>query len=206
MGSIMDLKNLLDEEINLILSSDYEIVVSETVFVPTVDDPLITYPNLKTMQQKVKLIETCVLYIDIRRSTELNLTHRKETVTKLYSAFIRSMVKAAEHYGGKVRGIIGDRVMVVFDFYQCCTNALNTAILMHSISEYLLNKHFKKMKSNAGSASITEKCWFLKTESLSMVLKISPINRSFGSEDPQMWPLNLRMQRIKQPPYLKKKQ
>lgn len=52
MGSIMDLKNLLDEEINLILSSDYEIVVSETMFVPTIDDSLITYPNLETMQQK----------------------------------------------------------------------------------------------------------------------------------------------------------
>lgn len=105
MGSIMDLKNLLDEEINLILSSDYEIAVSETVFVPTIDDPLITYPNLESMQQKVKLIETCVLYIDIRRSTELNLTHRRETVIKLYSAFIRSMVKAAKHYGGSLEGL-----------------------------------------------------------------------------------------------------
>ncbi|GAS84922.1 adenylate/guanylate cyclase domain-containing protein [Paenibacillus amylolyticus] len=150
MGSIMDLKKSLDEEIELILSSDYEIVVTNTMFVPTVDDLLITYPNLETMQQKVKLIETCVLYIDIRRSTELNLTHRKEIVTKLYSAFIRSMVKAAEQYGGKVRGIVGDRVMVVFDFYQCCTNALNTAILMHSISEYLLNKHFNKNDIKCG--------------------------------------------------------
>ncbi|MEK3864989.1 adenylate/guanylate cyclase domain-containing protein [Paenibacillus sp. FSL H7-0716] len=150
MGSIIDLKNLLDEEIELILSTDYEIVVTETMFVPTIDDSLITYPNLETMQQKVKLIETCVLYIDIRRSTELNLTHRKETVTKLYSAFIRSMVKAAEQYGGKVRGIVGDRVMVVFDSYQCCTNALNTAILMHSISEYLLNKHFNKNDIQCG--------------------------------------------------------
>lgn len=150
MGNLDDLKNLLDEEIELILSTAYDIVVTETMFVPMVDDPMITYPNLETMQQKVKLIETCVLYIDIRRSTELNLTHRKETVTKLYAAFIRSMVKAAEQYGGKVRGIVGDRVMVVFDSYQCCTNALNTAILMHSISEYLLNKHFNKNEIKCG--------------------------------------------------------
>lgn len=150
MGNIIDFKKILDDEIELILSSDYEIVVTETQFVPTVDDPLITYPNLQTMQQKVKLIETCVLYIDIRRSTEINLTHHKETVTKLYSAFVRSMVKAAKYYGGKVRGIIGDRVMVVFNSFHCCTNAINTAILMHSISEYLLNKHFTRNSIKCG--------------------------------------------------------
>jgi class 3 adenylate cyclase len=40
--------------------------------------------------QGTKLIDTCVLYIDIRRSTDLNLSHKPVTVAKLYSAFVRS--------------------------------------------------------------------------------------------------------------------
>ena len=58
-----------------------------------------------------KTITTCVLYIDIRKSTELNLKHKPETLTKLYAAFMRSMIKAAQHYEGKVRNIIGDRIV-----------------------------------------------------------------------------------------------
>lgn len=148
--ALKDLRNMLDEEIKLILSSEFKVTITETEIVPSIDDPNITYPNLMTKEQKCKLIETCVLYIDIRRSTELNLTHRRETVTKLYSAFIRSMVKAAEEYGGKVRGIVGDRVMVVFDKHMCFKNAANTAILMNSISQYLLNKHFDKNEFKCG--------------------------------------------------------
>ncbi len=102
------------------------------------------------MRQSSKLIETCVLYIDIRRSTELNLTHRKATVAKLYSVFARSMTRAARFYGGHVRGIIGDRVMVVFDKENCFKNAVYTSILMNSIANYVINRHFKKNEVQCG--------------------------------------------------------
>jgi adenylate cyclase len=137
-----EFRDSLSEEIQGITSSDFTVVITETDEVPSVDDPDITYPNLITKQQKCKLIETCVLYIDIRRSTNLSFSHRRSTLTKLYSSFARAMARCGSYYGGKVRSIIGDRLMVIFDAENCFTNAVNTAILMNSVSKHLLDKHF----------------------------------------------------------------
>ncbi len=137
-----DFRDSVSEEIQGITSSDFEVVITETDVVPEVNDPNITYPNLVVKQQKCKLIETCVLYIDIRKSTDLSFSHKRSTLTKLYSSFTRVMARCGGYYGGKVRGIVGDRLMVIFDKEACFTNAVNTAILMNSVSKYLLDKHF----------------------------------------------------------------
>jgi adenylate cyclase len=137
-----EFRDSLSEEIQGVTSSDFTVVITETDMVPNVDDPDITYPNLVTKQQKCKLIETCVLYIDIRRSTNLSFSHRRDTLTKLYSSFSRAMARCGGYFGGKVRSIIGDRLMVIFDTEDCFTKAVNTAILMNSVSKYLLNEHF----------------------------------------------------------------
>lgn len=141
----MNLKGFHDSltgEIQAILSSDFTISVTETETIPNVDDPGITYPNFVTKIQKCKLIETCVLYVDIRKSTDLNLSHRRNTLAKLYSSFVRVMVRCGEYFSGKVRNIVGDRVMVLFDKANCFINAVNTAILMNSVCQYVLNKTF----------------------------------------------------------------
>lgn len=145
-----DFQDSLSEEIQGITSSDFDIVITETDVVPTVDDPDITYPNLVTKQQKCKLIETCVLYIDIRKSTDLSFSHRRSTLTKLYSSFARAMARCGGYYGGKVRGIVGDRLMVIFNKEGCFSNAVNTAILMNSVSKYLLDKHFANAEIRCG--------------------------------------------------------
>jgi len=137
-----DLRDSLSEEIKGITSSDFTVVITETDVVPNIDDPDITYPNLVTKRQKCKLIDTCVLYIDIRRSTDLSFSHRRSTLTKLYSSFARAMARCGGYYGGKVRSIIGDRVMVIFDKEDCFIKAVDTAIIMNSVSKYLLDKHF----------------------------------------------------------------
>jgi hypothetical protein len=118
-----------------------EITATETV--PYANDPKITFPNLDTAKMGCKLIDTCVLYIDMRRSTELNLRLRPQTVAKLYSAFVRTMTRCARYYGGHVRGIIGDRVMVLFDVDGAFNSAMECAVLMNSAAKYVLNKHFK---------------------------------------------------------------
>lgn len=133
----------LAEEISEILSSEFEVVVTKTERVPHSDDPTITFPNLDTKTQGAKLINSCVLYIDIRRSTELNMSHRPITVAKLYSSFIRAMTRVARYYNGHVRGIIGDRVMVVFDRTDAFTNSVHCAIAMNTVSTYLINRHFR---------------------------------------------------------------
>jgi adenylate cyclase len=150
MGKMEDFRDLIKEEVQGIVDSEFKVTFMETKTVPSIDDPDITYPNLVTKEQKCKLIETCVLYIDIRKSTDLNLSHRRETMAKLYSSFGRAMAKTGGYYGGKVRNIIGDRVMVVFDSDNCFTNAVNTAILMNSVSTYILDKKFPHNEVKCG--------------------------------------------------------
>jgi adenylate cyclase len=60
------------------------------------------------------------------------------------------MTRVARYYGGHVRGIIGDRVMVVFDKKDCFEDAVNTAVLMNSVAKHILNKHFKKNEIQCG--------------------------------------------------------
>jgi adenylate cyclase len=149
----MNLKELAKDiatEVEAILSNNFGIEVTNTVSVPHSDDQAITFPNLDQMRQGCKIIETCVLYIDIRRSTELNLQHRPKTVSRLYSSFVRAMVRCAEQYGGHVRGIIGDRVMVVFDASNCFTNAVHTAQAMNTVSNHIINKRFKNGEVSCG--------------------------------------------------------
>lgn len=131
------------DEVETILSSDFDIDVTETKSVPHSDDPAITFPNLDDETQGVKLLNTTVLYVDMRRSTELSLRHRKHTVAKLYSAFVRAMTRCASWYGGEVRGIIGDRVMILFESKNCFGAAVDTAELMLSVCHYIINKHFR---------------------------------------------------------------
>ena len=111
---------------------------------PHASDSAITFPDVTTKTQGAKLIDTCVLYIDIRRSTELNFSHKPRTVAKLYTAFVRAMTRVARHFGGHVRGIIGDRVMVIFDSVDCYTSAVKCAIAMNTVSRYIVNKHFTR--------------------------------------------------------------
>lgn len=148
--SLDDLRKSIEEEIQGMLSSDFKIEITETTTVPSLDDIGITYPNFVTGIQKCKLIETCVLYIDLRKSTDLNLSHRRDTMSKLYSTFIRSIMKAATQYNGKVRNVVGDRVMVLFDSAECFGNAYKTAVLLNSVVAKLLNKHFINNEIKAG--------------------------------------------------------
>ena len=150
MSKMSDLRDELSDEVGTILAKDFAVTATNTKVVPHSSDGAITFPNLDAKTQACKLIDTCVLYIDIRRSTELSITHKPKTVARLYSAFVRAMTKCARHYGGHVRGIIGDRVMVVFDCDDCFANAVNCAILMNSASKFVINKYFTRNEVQCG--------------------------------------------------------
>jgi adenylate cyclase len=140
--NIEDLKKQIEDDVKTIYSTDFEVIIKDTDQVPYVDHPDLTFPDLKNKQVKCLRLETCVLFIDIRKSTELNLTKRPVTLSKLYSSFISSMARIAHYFNGKVRNIVGDRLMVVYDKELCFRNAVKTAIGMYSVVEYVLNKHF----------------------------------------------------------------
>lgn len=141
--AIKDILDTLDDEVSTIHSSDFNIEITKTNYVPTDTDSSLTFENFDGKYKKVKTIETCVLFVDIRKSTQLNLQHYPQTIAKLYSSFIRAMIKAAENFNGKIRNIVGDRVMVVFDNLNCFTEAVHTAFLMNTISQKIINKRFK---------------------------------------------------------------
>lgn len=148
--SLEKLIETLEDDIKTIVSSEFTVTINDTTTVPTIDSQNITYPNLDAKIIKAKRIETCVLFIDMRKSTELNLQHKPETLTKLYAAFMRGMVKAAQHFNGKVRNIIGDRVMVVFDTKEAVKDAINTAMVLNSVGIYIIDKHFKHNEISFG--------------------------------------------------------
>lgn len=147
---LKDLRAEIDDEVSTLLSSDFAIEVTNTQYVPSAGDAAITFPDVTARSQGTKLIETCVLYIDIRRSTELSFKHHAHTVARLYTAFVRAMTRVARYHGGHVRGIIGDRVMVIFDRDKCFTNAVNCAIAMNSVATYVINKRFKANEVECG--------------------------------------------------------
>lgn len=163
MTTLPELSVELSDEVGTILAEDFLITTITTQVVPHSSDAAITFPNLDGKTQACKLIDTCVLYIDIRRSTELSITYRAKTVAKLYSAFVRAMTKCARHFGGHVRGIIGDRVMVIFDCDDCFRKAVDCAILMNSTAQYVINKHFTRTEVQCGIGIDTGKMLVTKT-------------------------------------------
>lgn len=146
----IELKEELNEEISAIHSSDFELEISESTMVPNHSDSQLTYSNFDSKIKKVKRVKTSILFIDIRKSTEISLKNSPETMAKLYSSFTRSMIRVAEFHGGKVRNIIGDRVMVVFDWAKCGEQSVNTAISMNEIITELINKKFTEARVSCG--------------------------------------------------------
>jgi adenylate cyclase len=140
--NIPEFRNDVADEVSTILNASFSINVTDTNAVPHSDDGAITFPNLDEKTQGVKIVETAVLYVDMRRSTQLSLQHHPHTVAKLYSAFVRAMTRCAEMFGGEVRGIIGDRVMILFEKTNCFENAVNTAVLINSVCRFVINRHF----------------------------------------------------------------
>ncbi len=142
----MSLNQLLldiNDESKTILSPAFTTDVTQAYILPSVDDQDITFENFDDKTKKVKWVETCVLHIDLRQSTQLNLEQNPQTLAKLYSCFIRGTIKCAEYWGGKVRNIAGDRVMILFDPKDCFKNAVNAAILLHTFSKFILRHHFR---------------------------------------------------------------
>jgi class 3 adenylate cyclase len=119
---------------------DHDIESSKTFHVPGRDDPGLTFG--RNQVKRGKLIETCVLFIDIRNSTAMSrsLKRDKAKLGKIYSAFVDAMVSIADRYG-YVRNIIGDRVMVVFEPENCFIDAVNCAAMMYTVGTRILKKY-----------------------------------------------------------------
>lgn len=138
----------INEDVKDLIRLGFEVTTVQGDYVPHSDDPGLTFESGRT--KKAKLIETCVLYADVRNSTILSKTRSKEDMARMYSAFTSSAIYAAQHHGGIVRNIIGDRVMIVFPKNNCFTNAVDTAISINTIASRIINEHFKGFDFKVG--------------------------------------------------------
>lgn len=146
--AIKDFLQGIEAEVKSLLNPSSKVGITKTLYVPNVEDSGFNLGAGEIL--KAKTIDTCVLFIDIRKSTQLNFTYSEDVLAKLYAAFIKSMLKAAEYFGGKVRNINGDRVMVVFNTQGCFKAAIDTACLMHTISRNIIDTAFTQAKFECG--------------------------------------------------------
>ena len=116
-------------------------------YVPGLDDTNLTYGNGE--EKKGIVINTCVLFVDIRNSVQLTKDKQIRTMGKIYSVFIHCILLAAQQEGGYVRNIIGDRVMVVFPPENCYTKAVECAITINHITG-LINGKFNNFEFKCG--------------------------------------------------------
>lgn len=80
----------------------------------------------------------------------INQSVDQKSVVSLYQGFLRAMMQCATMYGGRVRNIVGDRIMVVFPVKNACSNAVRTAIFMNSVAQNIVDKYFHDTEIRAG--------------------------------------------------------
>ena len=126
----MKLYNDINSEVTSLLS--HKTIFEDTEIVPTLSN--LTF--LRNKERTGKTLESCVLFVDIRDSVSKNREYNTQNLAKMYSSFIYGVLEFAKTYGGHVRNIIGDRVMIVFDKKDCCYNAVKCA---NSIMYFVYN-------------------------------------------------------------------
>jgi len=136
MNNVEDLLNQVSADVDDILQKDFTFV--HVTDVPQVDDANLTYESGK--DKLGEEINTCVLFVDIRNSVALNNESKTKTMGRIYTAFTKSVISAADKCGGQVRNIIGDRVMVVFPEADCYQNAVECAITINHIAQKIINQ------------------------------------------------------------------
>lgn len=114
-------------------------------------------PRAETMSNKNvgKVVETAVLYVDMRGSTELHTQTDQETVARILKVYIREMAQVARYFDAYIRGFAGDRVMVVAEQgEEAVTRALDIAVAMRDAVRRILNPLFTQSLGRTISVGI----------------------------------------------------
>lgn len=145
----MSVKSIISEietDVSDVIGTQF--TYANTAEVPSANDPALSYERFK--EKRGKILETCVLYVDIRDSVALTEKHKSITMGRIYTAFTKAVIKAGREHGGHTRNIIGDRVMIVFPKANCFTNAINCAITINYIAQKILNVKFTGVDFKCG--------------------------------------------------------
>ncbi len=89
--SIIPIINEIAEDVTDILATKF--VYATTNDVPTDADAGLSYEA--GVEKRGKELETCVLYVDIRGSVEMSKSKGDEIMGKIYTSFVKSVIKVA---------------------------------------------------------------------------------------------------------------
>ena len=100
-----------------------------------------------------------VLFVDMRKSTDLTDELKSKKMVKVYRAFIRSIIQAIRYTGGYSRQFVGDGIMGVFqdsvenDIKTTSSQkALNASRYILTLIDYCLNSKLKRHMDGLGIA------------------------------------------------------
>lgn len=141
-----ELLDKVTDDVEVIFTSNFNYESVDDV--PNIFDPQFTYANGD--EQRGQEIETCVLFVDIRDSVKINSSRYQHTKGRMYTSFVKSVLRAAKQHNGKVRNIIGDRVMIVFPVDNCFKNAVDCAVSINHIANHIIRKKINEFKVGIG--------------------------------------------------------
>ena len=126
---------------NILGQSVEEIEITDTL--PPLND--ITDSN-KVFRGKLS-----VLFVDMRKSTDLTDELKSKKMVKVYRSFIRIVIQAIRYSGGYTRQFAGDGIMGVFQdssendqIISSSCKAIKAARYIHTLIDYCLNPALKK--------------------------------------------------------------
>ncbi len=122
-------QNLIDDT-NDFFEGDYSI--TQGTAVPDTED--IALGNVG------REMELAMLFIDIKESTKIVNSFRRQTAAKMYKSFLSGITRIARSNGGYVRSFNGDGVLVVFDGGHKCNHAVKAALQMKYFCKEILKK------------------------------------------------------------------
>ncbi len=132
----MGLKDDITQQVDEYLLGDYDI--DEVDYIPEVVDVTFGNTGLK--------IEATVLYIDIRRSTEILDVHRRQTVAKIHKSFLYTASKIAVTNDGYIRSFGGDSILAFWggNYKNEVSQAVISAMQMEYMLSNVLGGRFRK--------------------------------------------------------------
>jgi len=136
----------ISEDVDDVLNTSF--AYNSTAVVPNSHDTGLTFERGTVKWGRE--IDTCVLYVDIRNSVALTAKHQSITMGKIYTAFIKAVIKVGRYHGASTRNIIGDRVMLVFPSNGCFGHALDCAISINHIASKVIAKKFPNVDFKCG--------------------------------------------------------
>ena len=133
-------KEKLTDKVDALFGADF--AQHDVTSVPVIDDKRLTHGASGLAG------EFTFLYVDMRRSSELANSHRRQTVAKIFKAFHFAMVEIVKEKDGSVRSFDGDRVMAVFGGDRKVNNAIEAARLMVGAQVDVLSPKIKSRYKN----------------------------------------------------------